>query len=94
MSISPTNLYDDCTKKLDHFDNNAINQFYLKGSSFFEHSKDWLNWDLRIDSQSEKHEEEENGPNVGEGELVHRLREQDEGQARATCRLKQGKHNC
>ena len=43
--------------------------------------------ELRVEAQGEEHHEEEDGPEVAAGELVHRLREQDESQAGAARRL-------
>ena len=43
--------------------------------------------ELRVEPEREEHHEEEDGPEVAAGELVHRLSEQDESQAGAARRL-------
>ena len=45
--------------------------------------------ELRVQAEREEHEEEEDGPQVAPGELVHRLSEQDESQAGAAGRLEE-----
>ena len=45
--------------------------------------------ELRVEAEGEEHHEEEDGPEVAAGELVHRLREQDERQAGAASRLEE-----
>ena len=46
--------------------------------------------ELRVEAEGEEHHEEEDGPKVAAGKLVHRLREQDESQAGAAGGLKRG----